>query len=557
MAAKNPIATIVNQLGYKVDVYDVYKPSEAATGLLQYTKLATVPSGATGQQVQTIRVGSQLQAMRTGSITALNGNYYEQFPVAVLAVLPFDDDSNTFTLTSDLQLGMEASFKFIKYTQANPSSQLAKSFRKALGDKKSQKTAVNKFFADTGSFKQCTLATWTAVFTWQAQFTSAWQGTYYLYSLGSSSSQGTTAVSAPALVATLAILSSAQGYSAVLTMAGTDDESTTIVMTGDGTMQEVNAGTGNLSVVLTPSWLNVTQTSQKDGTTVSKYVIGAAFTGTINGMKVAGNLNQLVIPDPSSTSTKDSIKNNSNSLSLSTLTQLVGMLTGIGMLYYMAKGHKQAETKKLNESQEKASDKNDAQAREQQVENDYQQNDVPKIADQVAQADVAADQVPAAQAQVNKANNIQKQGQVLEEQIVQMEQYIEEKAPSATTQKTVENLVVARNDVAKAVNPSSNETVREAAMEEATTTLSKTGPEISKGLADEGKTLSKGENKLLKEAKTAIENQQEQENAVKEADIEKAKENQKDPSEDVNQDTFDNEEAETSEPVEAESGEAL
>lgn len=194
----------------------------------------------------------------------------------MLAVSPFAD-SNAFTVTSDNQQSMVDSFKFIKYTQANPSSQLATQFRTALGDTTNQKTAVNKFFQGTGSFKLCTLSTWTAVFTWQAQFTNPWQGTYYLYSLDK----------VPALVATLVITASADNSSAVLTMAGTNNENTAVVMAGDGTMSEQNQGTGNLSVALTPTWLNVAQTSQQDGKTVSNYVIGAAYTGTINGQKVA------------------------------------------------------------------------------------------------------------------------------------------------------------------------------------------------------------------------------------------------------------------------------
>ena len=141
----NAIAIITNNLGYDVDIYDVYNPNASTQGPLTYTKLATVPNGATAQQVQTIHCASHLLAMRTGNITALNNNYYQQFPVALLPISSFDP-STAFTLTSDMQQGMEESFKFIKYAQANPSSQLATNFRTALGDKTNQKSAVNTFF---------------------------------------------------------------------------------------------------------------------------------------------------------------------------------------------------------------------------------------------------------------------------------------------------------------------------------------------------------------------------------------------------------------------------
>jgi hypothetical protein len=90
MTSTNPIATITNKLGFDVDIYDVFNPNASTQGLLTYTKLATVPTGTAAQQVQTIHFASQLQATRSGNITALsNVNYYKQFPVAVLAVSPF------------------------------------------------------------------------------------------------------------------------------------------------------------------------------------------------------------------------------------------------------------------------------------------------------------------------------------------------------------------------------------------------------------------------------------------------------------------------------------
>ena len=58
----NPTATITNNLGFDVDIYDVFNPNAntSTQGPLTYTKLATVSNGASTQQVQTIHFASQL-----------------------------------------------------------------------------------------------------------------------------------------------------------------------------------------------------------------------------------------------------------------------------------------------------------------------------------------------------------------------------------------------------------------------------------------------------------------------------------------------------------------
>lgn len=77
---------------------------------------------------------------------------------------------------------------------------------------------------------------------------SPWQGTYYLYSTDS-----TALPFAPTLVATLAITASVAERSAVLTMATMGGQSTPVAMPGDGSMQEQNIGTDNLTVLLSPA----------------------------------------------------------------------------------------------------------------------------------------------------------------------------------------------------------------------------------------------------------------------------------------------------------------
>jgi hypothetical protein len=193
-------------------------------------------------------------------------------------------------------------------------------------------------------------------------------------------------------VATLVIASGADADKATLTMAG--GQATEVTMAGDGSMQEQNAGTGNLSVVLTPVWMNVAQTSQSDGQAVTNYLIGAAFTGTINGAKVAGNINKLPIPDTSDTSpsTAEKIKkylqNTVNGFSMSTLFQVGGLLTSVGMLYYMAKEKKETNTQKKNDSQKDGDTKDDVAKKEQQIDEDYQSKDVSDVSTQVQTVEV-------------------------------------------------------------------------------------------------------------------------------------------------------------------------
>ncbi|KAF5544746.1 hypothetical protein FMEXI_6385 [Fusarium mexicanum] len=529
MSSTNPVASITNNSGSSVDIYDVFNPSTdpKVQGPLTYTKLATVSSGST-QQVQTIHFASQLQAMFTGNVTALSGTFYQQFPVAVMAVSPFAD-SNAFTVTSDNQQSMVDSFKFIKYSQANPSSQLATQFRTALGDTTSQKTAVNKFFQSTGSFKLCTLSTWTAVFTWQAQFTTPWQGTYYLYSLDK----------VPALVATLVITASADNSSAVLTMAGTNGENTSVVMAGDSTMSEQNQGTGNLSVSLTPTWLNVAQTSQQDGKTVSNYVIGAAFTGAINGQKVAGNLNQLAIPDPSDSSKNASNKNSANAFSMNSLEGLVGMLTSIGMLYYMAKGHKEAETQKKNDVQKDATSKKDAKDKEDDVTEKYQEESVAEVQAQAAKVEPTVPQVQSGYKEVNQAQDIQGKTDTVRQQEQSMEEVLEGGTPSEATEVTAVNLSKASNEVAQATDPSKSPEERDASLKDATTTLNKTSEEIQTALKEEGGNLSKEEAQKLEDASKAIDETQKEAEAEKEVQEEQEQENEDSPDNEVDDTDFD------------------
>ncbi|KAL9564989.1 hypothetical protein ACKAV7_010847 [Fusarium commune] len=555
----NPTATITNNLGFDVDIYDVFNPDTSKPGPLTYTFVVTVPNGASDQKVQTIRRYSQLQAMRTGNIEALNNNYYQQFPVALFVVTPFVS-SSAFSLTKDMQQSMEQSFKFIKFSQANPTSQLATDFRTALGDKTSQEDAVNKFFQGTGSFKLCTLSTWTAVFGWQTQFTSPWKGTYYLYSLGSSTAGSS---SAPALVATLVITSSADANSAVLTMANTDNENTGVVMAGNGTMQEKDPGLGNISLALAPAWLNVAQTSQQDGKTVYKYVIGAAFTGTINGINVAGNLNQLSIPDPSDSSQNASDKNSANKLSISSIASVVGMLTGtlgvvasIGMVYFMWKGSKQAEDQKKLDAQEEANDEEDANARERQVEQNHQRDEVPKVkaeADKL-EADVAP-KVQEAYEVVGQAETIQRQVKNVEILELEIVDALENGPANENLEKVGDKVEDVRGKLRDATNIDKNAKDRKADLNNVKGDLKDASGKIQTVLEEEAGRLPQEVEKSLANAKDAMK-KQEQQNEAREKAEEKLRERNKEKAEkELDDADFDNAKEQDDDPLEGGRGE--
>jgi len=348
-ADSNPVATITNNSGVAVDIYDVYNPTDNSDAVLTFQKLGSIASGET-KDIQTIHLASQLQAMFTGTVAALNGNYYYQFPVAVMPIVNIGSRKITsHTITADEKTGMEQSFLFQKYVSANPDSQFAKDFIAALGNA-DQETAVNAFFASTKNFKLCSLAAWTAIMTWCSQFTSAWQGTYYLYSVPA---QGSTAL--PQLTATVNITSTSDTNSATLTM-NNSSQSTTLVMNGSG-MEESDVGQGGISVSLKETWINVIQTTTaSDGTVNTNYLIGAALAGTINGINVSGTGEQRAIPssnDPDKQTQQQQSATSFNSI-FPTVATLVGLAISALTAYLFYKQLKQESGQKSNKAAEQA-----------------------------------------------------------------------------------------------------------------------------------------------------------------------------------------------------------
>ncbi|KAF5228503.1 hypothetical protein FAUST_11050 [Fusarium austroamericanum] len=487
------IVTITNNLGYDVDVFNVFNPdSNAAPGTpvaLTYTKLATVPNGTIAQQVQAVQNGSSLQAMVTGNIETLNGNYYQQFPAVIMDVSIFATTLD-FTLSSDMLQSMVDSFQLIKYMQANPTSALARGFRKALAQT-SPSDAINTFFQSTGSFQQCTYSTWNAVFTWQTQFTSAWQGTYYLYSVGSSSTDSTAVSSASTLVATLAITASPEDSSAVLTMAADGGQSTPVAMPGDGSMREQNVGTSSLSVSLNPVWLNVPQANRKTG--VSYTVIGAAFMGTINNVNVAGNMNQLVIPSISNTSPSNPDIMSPIRCYSDKLCYLVGILTEVMKVSIMFKDSKAAERQMILDAQKEAKDEADAKAKELEI----QEHSNGKFQSQLRQVrfpiEVQASHATSAYDEVATAQSVQRDMASVANEGDQLNQILSDGSMNMDIEKAAMNIEQAEENLVRAENSGTSVTDAQAELKDVGKIIADTSEKLKSKVQSENNTASQDE----------------------------------------------------------------
>lgn len=342
------IVTITNNLKIPVDIYDVFNPGSKTQVLpFTYTKLGTIAAGATGK-ITTIRNVAQLQAMYTGAIAELSNNYYYQFPIKFMSGTQLNYGTPpplTYAIEEADRTATVQSFLFYKFAMANPGSALTTSFNAQI--KSGKPDDINAFFKGTKNFQQCTFAAWNAVLTWLQQFTSGWQGPYYLYQKAPAQPPKDYV---PKLIATLNIVSDEKNNSAIMKSCGADDkgnpvytnppEITNIEMVGDGTMSDSSTG-ADTTVSLTPVWMNVVQTKMVDNVPVSNYLIGSAVCGTVAGIEVVSSQTARQIPDKpedkSKAATFDSI--------FGKLCQTVGLLVGFIMLYEFI-------TKKANGSNE-------------------------------------------------------------------------------------------------------------------------------------------------------------------------------------------------------------
>jgi len=355
--------TIANTLSVPIDIYDVFNPAASGqTSPYLYTKLGTIAAGATGT-VTTIRQVAQLEAMYTGTIAELQGWYYHQFPIKLMSGTQFSFGNPpplSYTVAESDRQSMIESFLFHKFAMANPDSALTKNLNAAL--KQTDSKAVNAFFAGTANFKDCTLSSWNAVMTWLTMFTSGWQGPYYLYEAAPANPPQNYV---PALVGTLNVVSTASANSATLALCNQDSsgklqplnpaQSSTVGMAGDATMVDQNPGQ-DVTVTLTPVWMNTIQTTMTGGQPTTSYISGPVLTGTVAGNKVVSTQTLMPLPSQSQSGSQSS-SSAASSQTFGTICQVVGLIVGLVMLYEIAE--KRLGSKQTAEEKAKADAKSE------------------------------------------------------------------------------------------------------------------------------------------------------------------------------------------------------
>lgn len=367
------VVTITNNLKIPVDIYDVNNPSTDTQVLpFIYTKLGTIDAGSKSA-ITTITTPSGLQAMYTGTVLELDNKYYYQFPIKYMSgtqrslhgtPLPL-----IYTIEETDRLASIKSFMFHKFAMANPGSALTINLNKAV--KTENDNAIDAFFAGTLFFNNCTQASWIAIITWLQQFTSGWQGPYYLYQKPPSPYP---ADYVPQLLATLNILSDAQNNSATLRICKQLSNGDPIynnppltygvIMAGDGTMVESKEVT-DISLKVTPVWMNVIQTNIQSDEPVTNYLIGSAVCGKLGEMNVVSFQTARQIPGKPADSKKVGFFDSLFSSASSTLSTLVGLI----MLYeFVAKAFNKGQAEK-EVAKRDAKSTEDLKAEEEKIDN--------------------------------------------------------------------------------------------------------------------------------------------------------------------------------------------
>jgi hypothetical protein len=250
-------------------------------------------------------------------------------------------------------------------------------------------------------------------------------------------------------------------------------------------MQEQNAGTGTLSALLTPAWLNLTQISkQQDGRAVSNYVIGTAFSGTINGTQVISNLSQLTIPDPADISAKAKDKNQSNADSLSSMAELVGIVTSVGMLYCMAKGKVNSKQQKANEAKAKAATKEEADAIDAETEAEYQRTVVSEVKDAPQRLETLdVPMAERAQRNVDTAARLGDAEDMIGKQEDALNEVAQENPPTQATEDAADGLDMAQIILEGAADPTTHDANRDEPLAAVDAQLAVTGANLKNKLA--------------------------------------------------------------------------
>lgn len=529
-----PKATITNNSGIDVEIFDVYNTSGDPNGKLTYTSLGKIKAGQ-AQDIQTIHFASQLQAMYTGAVSALNNKFYYQFPVAVFGISKLSK-ATTYTISEDDKTGMEQAFQFIKYSTANADSKLAQDFRTALADK-DQKTKVDAFFAQTGSFNKCNLVKWTAVTSWQSQFTSAWQGPYYLYNVPQ-----TKDGSDIKLIAVVNITSTATDNKAIISIANANGEvsaqsqAVALDMAGNSVLSEAKVGAGDLTVNLQPVWINVVQTNS-DST--MNYLIGSVLSGTVNGIKVIGTQQSRDLPASKNKgkTEKDKLKEASEwskiiSGLLSPFSSVAGLVISAGMLYYMAKGHNEAKTQKMNDAENKASKdstvtQDQVKQEQQKIEEQYKDSVPTELQAEVQAKEADIGKLKAANSDVVKAQKQAVLENTVDSQVEQLEEVLETEAPTDALENTAKKLA----DIQTNIENGGDLDVTES-------DLAQVKQDVEAELTKRGNEMQAYERDALQEAQDAMDRQAEQSKELAEAQAEKKTELEKEPSEELSEDTF-------------------
>ena len=339
-------ARITNNLNHEIDIYDIVYETSSTTGLrtCSYTKVGTVAAKET-KELQMIRGPLPvLEAHYTGKIEALENAYYYNFPIKfmIIASQAFPDaPALEHTIKQeDLDRAIQT-LLFHRFTMANPDASLTKDLYNAMKDKASE-DSVNQFFANTTNFKDCTNASWTSVMFWLQYYISGWQGPYYLYQEAPSPIPENYT---PVLIAVMVITSTESKNSAMLTTCSQDKhgnpvysdppQSTNIIMNGDRTMGEKDRGK-DLSLSLTPVWVNVLQTHLVKGVPTSNYYIGPSVTGTVANTKVVSTGSPRQMPGKTAQK-KDHQQIAQFDAGFNKFSQTVGLVVGLLMLGEFAK----------------------------------------------------------------------------------------------------------------------------------------------------------------------------------------------------------------------------
>ena len=287
--SSNPVVSITNNSGIDVEIFDVFDPNpEGQQGAYQYTLLAKVGNGQTAN-IQTLRYASELLAAYSGEMT-LGGKsfYYQHFPLASKAISVLDNPPYAWAILADDYAGSQQAFQFVKFTSANPTSNIARGFITAL-QQNDEGATVNKYFAGSASFPKATFEAWTQIVFWQTQFLSAWQGPYFLYNVPKAGEK-------IQMMAAVSITSDSSGTTGSLYLP--DDKGVVhpdakkygLKPSGTGAIVMADPDSSGMTLSLTPAWVTIL-TSTNAG--ADGYPVGGSLSGAFNNSTVVGTGQRL------------------------------------------------------------------------------------------------------------------------------------------------------------------------------------------------------------------------------------------------------------------------